>query len=51
MMTREFPFISYSALWQRIGLMFGDVEGDYRAITINLDSPAAQLTDDDPLTT
>ena len=44
---RGFP--SYPALWQRIGLMFGEVEGDYRAITVNLDSPAAQLTDDDLL--
>ena len=40
-------FPSYPALRQRIGLMFGDFEGDYRAITIKLDSPAAQLTDDD----
>lgn len=42
-------FSSFPALWQRIGLMFGEVEGDYRAITVNLDSPAAQLTDDDLL--
>lgn len=38
---------SYPALWQRIGGMLGEVEGDYRAITINLDSSSAQLTDND----
>lgn len=44
---RGFP--SYPPLWQRIRPIIGGVEGDYRAITINLDSLAAQLTDDDLL--
>ncbi|MHA1794754.1 MAG: BREX system ATP-binding domain-containing protein [Promethearchaeota archaeon] len=33
---RGFP--SYAALWQRIGGLFAEASGDYRAITIRLDS-------------
>ncbi|GIV24889.1 MAG: DUF2791 domain-containing protein [Bacteroidia bacterium] len=38
-------FPSYPALWQRLGGMLGEVEGDYRAITVDLDR--APLTDGD----
>ena len=40
-------FPSYSALWQRLGGMLGGVQGDYRAIMVNLDE--ATLSDDDLL--
>jgi len=38
---------SYSALWARIGGMLGEVRGDYRSITVNLESPDAQISDED----
>jgi AcrR family transcriptional regulator len=42
---RGFP--SYPALWQRLGGMLSGMQGDYRAITVNLDE--APLSDDDLL--
>jgi hypothetical protein len=42
---RGFP--SYPPLWQRLGGMLGGVQGDYRAISVNLDE--APLSDDDLL--
>ncbi len=40
-------FPSYPALWQRLGGLLGGVEGDYRAITVDLDK--APLSDDNLL--
>jgi hypothetical protein len=42
---RGFP--SYPPLWQRLGGMLSGMQGDYRAITVNLDE--APLSDDDLL--
>ncbi len=42
---RGFP--SHDPLWQRLGGLLGGVEGDYRAITVDLDK--APLSDDDLL--
>lgn len=45
--TKGFP--SYPALWQRIGGMLGSIRGDYRAITVELNSQEAKLSDEDLL--
>lgn len=38
---------AYPALWARIGGMLGEIKGDYRAITVNLESAEAKMTDED----